>query len=168
MNAMLERLSTPRWVLYCSIAYFMGQATMMLSVGEVMSDLLRLQLAFTPETYHAITEQWNPNQWIQYQRHFLPDFFFPWLYAIFLFSWLARHLLLADKKGVWNALLLLPWMTAIADCLENLLHLWMIQSPELISSLITGCSLISLFKWLVALGLVLILSALELVRLRSR
>ncbi|MBI3148629.1 MAG: hypothetical protein HYZ17_08985 [Betaproteobacteria bacterium] len=91
-------------------------------------SVLRLQFAFTPRAFGQIVHTWQVEGLARYRAHFPADFALLLSYAVFGYL-LARRTRLAAMGGVW-ARWLLP-AAALADALENVLHLWLTAAPRL-------------------------------------
>jgi hypothetical protein len=108
--------------------------------------VVRLQLAFSKDTFRDILDQWGPDA-VQTYRDYLPlDYFFPPVYAIFLSSALA---VLVRRPGrLVRGLVVLPYLAVPFDYLKNTLHLILLRGDDtLAAGLILVASLAAAVKW---------------------
>ncbi len=91
-------------------------------------SVLQLQFAFTPRAFGQIVHTWQAEGLARYRAHFPADFALLLSYAAFGYL-LATRTRLAAMGGAW-ARWLLP-AAALADGLENVLHLWLTAAPRL-------------------------------------
>lgn len=121
-----------------------------LSNMQQPSDAIRLQLAFSKNSFLSITEAWNQMDQSIFLMHYMFDFFYPAFYGIFLF--------LILKKMNFKSARYLPFAAATFDLIENTFHFMLVSGylPVLDPLVFTGGTA-SLFKWiLVAISLILI------------
>lgn len=90
--------------------------------------VLQLQFAFTPRAFGQIVHTWQAEGLARYRAHLPADFALLLSYASFGYL-LATRTRLAASGGAW-ARWLLP-AAALADALENVLHLWLTEAPRL-------------------------------------
>tara|TARA_Y100000589_G_C26682917_1_gene438598 strand:- start:50 stop:526 length:477 start_codon:yes stop_codon:yes gene_type:complete len=131
------------WV--SAILYVLGQSFMMWTLPDLGPELFQLQITTSWEAFEALQGQWTDAQWAQYRAHFAPDFVFPWLYGLFLFTWLLNQTLHRGKT--WRLIWPLPWLAAIADCIENGLHLYLMSAPTTPEVWVAVSGSLSIFKW---------------------
>lgn len=163
--SVIRTLGSARAVLLFGLLYLVGQGVMLWFLPDLGGELLKLQVTTSWEHFQAMQAQWSDNQWAQYRAHFAPDFIFPWLYGGFLFVWLVRHTQAVSKP--FRALWALPWLAAVADCIENAIHMMLLNAPQDPAFWVVVSGWLSRFKWATGLGLALTLIVLELRRLRS-
>lgn len=110
-----------------------------------------LQLAFTPDRFAGIVQQWGPSgvyayllstRWI--------DSWFPFAYALLLSSLMSMLATRADGQclRLGHATIALPWLAMVLDWLENTLHLILLRDPANLSA--TGvlvASVAAAIKW---------------------
>lgn len=158
MSAWLQAMGRTQMVWVSAVLYLIGQSFMMWTLPDLGPELFKLQITTSWESFQALQAQWTDAQWAQYRAHFAPDFVFPWLYGLFLFTWLLNQT--GHRATRWRLLWGLPWLASIADCIENSIHIYLMSSPSNPDGwvLLSGC--LSIFKWstglLLALGLLLL------------
>ncbi len=91
-------------------------------------SVLQLQFAFAPRAFGQIVHTWQSEGLARYRAHFPADFALLLSYATFGYLFATRTRL-AALGGAW-ARWLLP-AAALADALENVLHLWLTAAPRL-------------------------------------
>lgn len=167
MSTLLNLLGSGRVVLFSALLYVIGQTGMLWLLPDLGPDLLKLQLTTSWETFQLIQVTWTHAQWDQYRMHFTPDFVFPWVYGLFLFCWMLRHTL---DSPLWIRLgWCLPLLASVADCVENWIHLRLLDQQQDAVFWVMTSGWISRFKWGCAFTLVLLFTGLEIRHiLRSR
>lgn len=125
--------------------------------------VIDLQLAFTAERFAAITAEWGPEAVQGYRDALALDMVYPIVYSVALASAIA---VLTRRPGAdpapWlRAVIALPFVAALGDYVENLLH-WRILAAGgdpsvLLVGLASGAAAI---KWaLLAIALVVLIVA---------
>ena len=158
MSALLRAMGRPQMVWVSAVLYLIGQSFMLWTLPDLGPELFQLQVTTSWETFEALQHQWTDAQWAQYRAHFAPDFVFPWLYGLFLFTWLLNQ---TQQRGpTWKLVWPLPWLVSIADCIENGLHLYLLSAPSNPELWVAVSGSLSIFKWftgfLLAAGLLLL------------
>jgi len=151
MKALLQFAGDGRVVLAAGLLYLLGQIGMAWLVQDLGPELLRLQVTTSWEEYQTLQAGWSKVQWSQYHAHFKPDFVFPWFYGGFLFCWLIH--LSRDRSTYWRLLWPLPWLASIADCIENSIHIYLLNDPSNPETWVAVSGSVSMFKWFSAIGL---------------
>ena len=157
MSTWIRVLGRTQLVLVSAVLYLIGQTFMMWTLPDLGPELFQLQITTSWTTFEALQSQWTPEQWAQYRAHFAPDFVFPWLYGLFLFTWLINQT--AARSNKWRIIWPLPWLASIADCVENAIHLHLLTRPENPEVWVAFSGTLSIFKWstggFLAVGLLL-------------
>jgi hypothetical protein len=117
--------------------------------------VLELELAFTPERFKGIVEQWAEAGTLGVQqRNLWLDLLFPFAYAglltglLVLLAWPSS----GAPKAVLSVLLPLPLVAGVLDWLENGLLIWLLgQDPYRWPTAVFVMSAISSIKWLLLL-----------------
>lgn len=84
-------------------------------------------LAVDKPTALGVLEAWGPEGIAQFKKHYRLDFIHPFLYAGLLYLLIKRFSLglLGRGRDCW--LLILPWVAAASDGVENLLQLQVLR-----------------------------------------
>ncbi|EOD06327.1 hypothetical protein EMIHUDRAFT_219163 [Emiliania huxleyi CCMP1516] len=128
------------------------QAGILLLLGPVGPDLLRLQLCFSPSRFRAAVAGWRPGGELwHFRAHFLLDAWYPVLYGALLVH-RAAALLPAGK--IRRRLQALATFGACCDIVENALHMHAAAAPSLDAApdwLIVAAAAAATTKWAVML-----------------
>lgn len=128
------------------------QSGILLLLGPVGPDLLRLQLCFSPSRFRAAVAGWRPGGELwHFRAHFLLDAWYPVLYGALLVH-RAASLLPAGK--IRRRLQALATFGACCDIVENALHMHAAAAPSLDAApdwLIVAAAAAATTKWAVML-----------------
>lgn len=127
-----------------ALALFTGISLYLLPLEP---NLLALQFSFTPDDFQAVIAQWQ-GDWLQrFKWHFWADFALLLCYGLWGYQWV--HTAAWLKRGRYpNALAWLLPLAAIADALENLLQLYLLQELAAPAALYALAGMAALLKWL--------------------
>ncbi|MCI0520106.1 MAG: hypothetical protein L0Z70_07580 [Chloroflexi bacterium] len=131
-------------------------------------SIFALQLAFTPERFQSVLDQWGAAAVEAFVGGMWLDYFFPIAYALALAGWIAW---LAGRRGDaprrWAlALFSLPFIAGGLDWVENSLHLLMLVALRSFPpAIVLLASLAAAVKWALAGVLLLAVIVLALRRL---
>jgi len=158
---LFRRASVPTLLVWLS-----GLATLILTAGLIRhlaplgTDVVALQLAFSPQHFGHIVHSWSPDELQRYRQHL------PFAVALALCYGTFGHLLatrtpfFAHLGAGW--LCFATWslpLATISHAVANGLHLWLTAAPRfgLPTVYLTSAGL-SLFKWgmLIGFGLVVV------------
>lgn len=117
----------------------------------------RFWLAIDRADVLAVMEQWGEPGIAQFRKHYRLDFIHPLLYGCLLYLLMLRF---CQQLPAAPALRLLPVLAAVADLIENLLQLMVLNAGEAVSAttvLLSGSFARS--KWALAALCVLIVVA---------
>jgi len=151
-------------------AYFLSQAAIGARVHALGADMLRVQTTLSAETVRAIFAKWDAAGLVDvYSSHYSYDMVHPLWYGVFLTALLARGFDANRVPASRNALLLLPFVAAVCDLLENLIHLTFVADrANITTSAVLIANGAALTKWAIAGGSVVAVAALTLNALRRR
>ena len=133
-----------RWLMSFALALL---AVMVWLTAPLHPGVPALQLTFSREGFHAVLAGWEQagEAW-RFARHFWLDFPFAFLYGVLGWRWRQHGLP--------------PWLlagAALADLLENSLHVWFLDAPSVVPEgayLVAGWAALVKFKLLAVAGLV--------------
>lgn len=145
------------WVLI--VCFLVSQSLIAYILGDVALPLLKMQTALNSEAFYKVLFSLRPDQMQALRNHFYLDFIHPFIYGLALFCCLVALVNLGNKNRAW--ILLLPWIAASCDILENILFIYLMEQTESHFNLtVFFLSMFALLKWLAALyALVICLSA---------
>ena len=150
MHAVFTLLSRPRVVVVTGCVYILGQLGMTQLVRDIGPALFQLQVTTDWTRFQAIQSTWTETQWAQYHAHFTVDFLFPWAYGLFLTCWMLRHTLHTSYWPKWRRVIWIPASTAVADCIENAIHMHLLTLPSNVPLWVSISGWVSRYKWGVA------------------
>ena len=122
------------------------------ATGGGANGILGLQFAFTPEAAGTIIRLWGAEGASRIRDTLWIDYIYPPFYAAFLASTVAYF------STIWKmftqfaryTLILLPFLAAILDYVENTLQLIILaQFPKVSGILILAASIAATVKWLI-------------------
>jgi hypothetical protein len=109
------------------IIYCVSQVIIMVIVSSLGSDMLGIQVTLSNDKFLAIARGWESSGLTGvYYRHFYLDYIHPIIYGIFLSSFMAKAFDRRNIPGKLNILLLLPFLAAAFDLIENSMHLYLL------------------------------------------
>jgi hypothetical protein len=123
-------------------------------------DALRLQTTMSSDTFKAIASGWIASGQIRlYYDHFRLDNLHPLWYSIFLSLVIARTFKINHMNPKFNFIILTPFVAAICDYFENMMHLYFLADLNRATPVWVACSgLATNIKWALAgLGVVTII-----------
>jgi hypothetical protein len=132
--------------------------------------MLGVQTTLSAERVRAIFAEWDAAGLVDiYAAHYRYDMAHPLWYGVFLAALLARGFDANRVPASRNALLLLPFVAAALDVLENLIHRTFLADRANITpvAVVIGNGA-ALAKWAIAGGCVVAVTALALNALRRR
>ena len=136
------------------------QAIMSYILRDVdMIKFLKLQLTFDKNEFVKIISSFDKNGFEEYKRHFYADFLYLISYSFLMFSLVS---LFYDKIKT-RLFLIIPFIIALFDVIENLFHIYFFKMNYKVSSLFFVLSgIFSLLKWLLVLFEIIFISYLFL------
>jgi len=142
-----------RYCLFWGAVFLISQihiATILSSLG--IDYVLQLQLTDSPREFREILLLWeNLGVLDRYKTHFYPDMLHPLWYGLFLSYWALSLFRGRVERGIFVALSV---SAAICDVAENLFHIAFLKNSVFITEgLLKISSVLTGFKWIVALGL---------------
>lgn len=138
------------------------------------ADIFRLQLAFTPEAFGRVLEQWGPTGVQQFRTSLAVDYLYAIAYAVFLASLLARLATRPPQRPstVERVFVRLPLVAGACDCVENSLHLLILSDADHLSpGLIFTASSFAAVKWalvIVSISIIVCRTAVAIIRSLAR
>ena len=134
--------------------YFASQALIGVVVEPLGSDMLRVQTSLSAETVRAIFDRWEATGLLgAYLAHYRYDMIHPLWYGVFLAALLARGFEANQVDPRRNLLLLLPFVAAACDLVENVFHLGFAANRDLITpATVLVANGAALTKWAIAAG----------------
>jgi len=151
----VNRFVTQRWVLWLSLLLsgLAMAAFAWFDRGRPAGSpgVVALQLAFSAQTFQGIVEQWGPVGVAAYRAVTIyVDSWFPIAYSFLLCSlvaYLTVKFRLNSRQHCW-AMIVVPFVAAALDWVENSLHLFLLRNPERPSAvLVCLASMAAATKW---------------------
>lgn len=170
LGRLRRALGRGRVILPLGAAYLASQAAILRIIEPLGRDhVLRLQTALTPEAFLTVKQGWvDAGVLDAYWRHFLLDFPHPLLYGAFLAACLAGALRRSRAPASLDGLLLLPFVAAACDLVENSLHvLFLLRPAATVQPWVAMSGIFTHAKWLLVLVSMLAALALSLGAVRS-
>lgn len=171
MLALLRHHLASWWIIVVfGAVYFASQAAIGVLVHPLGPEMLGVQTTLSAERVREIFAAWDAAGLVDtYAAHYRYDMIHPLWYGVFLAAMLARGFDANRVPASRNWLLLLPFVAAGCDVLENLIHQTFIADR---ANITTAAVLIAngaaLTKWAIAGGSVVAVVALALNALRRR
>lgn len=139
-------------IIVFGILYFTSQITIIVLAHPLGPDLLVVQTTLSADHVRAIFAKWQAAGLLSvYASHYRFDMMHPLWYSLFFATMLAKGFNANRVAARFNALLLLPFVAAGCDVIENLLHLSYLADR---ANITTGNVLISngaaILKWTIA------------------
>ncbi|HOW83098.1 MAG TPA: hypothetical protein PK573_11100 [Spirochaetota bacterium] len=110
------------------IVYLISQIIILTIVAKLGHDMLGIQTTLSQEKFLAIARSWESSGLMDtYYLHFYLDFIHPVIYGLFLSSFMALAFNRRSLSGTWNFMLLLPYLAAACDLIENGMHVYLLS-----------------------------------------
>jgi len=170
LAALRRHLASWPLIIVFGAAYFLSQAAIGVLVQPLGPEMLGVQTTLSAERVRAIFAGWDAAGLVDvYAAHYRYDMVHPLWYGVFLAALLAKGFDANRVSASRNVLLLLPFVAAGCDVLENLIHLTFIANRANITpaAVLIGNGA-ALTKWAIAGGSVVAVVALALNALRRR
>jgi hypothetical protein len=152
-STLRQRLDSWRLIAVFGALYGVSQVLISLILRPVGIDkALALQLTTSASTFAHIVDDWRAAGLVPaYLRHFYLDFLHPVWYAVFLAACLAKALHASRASARLDILLVVPFVAAGLDLVENVFHIVLIRNEALITpALVAASGLASNTKWALA------------------
>lgn len=152
-NYILRKSDSNALIIIFGILYFASQAiigSLLHKIGTL--NALALQTTFRADKFYEIASAWIKSGEIEmYYRHFYFDNFHPIWYSIFLSLLIARAFRVNDVSPEFNFIVLTPFIAALCDYFENMMHLYMLADLTRATPLMVALSgLATNTKWILA------------------
>lgn len=146
-------LRTRTWIFFFFSLALQIAITLVLAKLPEPTDILRIQTAFTLESFQSVLRHWSEADRHNFLLHYVFDFFYPWAYGFFF------YFLLEDLPGIAK-FKNLALLAGLSDELENCLH-WMLvnRTIDLHPVSIFAGATFSMAKWLLLLFLTVLVIA---------
>ena len=145
-------LGKKKWMLIFFIIFIVVEALMVYSLRDINTlEFLELQITMSKDKFLEIINSWNENQIKAYHKHFFFDFIYLSIYPLFLFSIISYFFNRAHVVNKGSFFLILPFIVAFFDFIENMLHLnfiWTDYSQARVYFMVSG--IFSIQKWVLA------------------
>ena len=156
------RLDSWPLIILFGVIYFASQVLIGNIVHPLGADMLIVQTTLSADQVRGIFAKWESAGLLPvYASHYRYDMIHPLWYGLFLAALLAKGLA-ANRAGPrLNLLLLVPFVAAGCDVVENLVHLGYIADRATITPanvLVSNGA--ALLKWMLAAGSLLAIAAL--------
>jgi hypothetical protein len=159
-----KRLSSWRVISIVGAIYLVFQVV----VATILHPLdaltvLKLQTSFSADVFVDIVQGWRDTGLIDaYGQHFYFDFILPILYSILMCAVLSKCF---DANGIQNrydTLLLLPFVAAGCDFIENVSHVvFLLNSDAITPTAVALSAFVCNMKWMLVLGFLIAITALS-------
>jgi len=141
-------------VIWLSGAVYLASQIAIASILHPLDPLvvLELQTSLSSEAVAAILQQWRELELIDgYWRHYWLDFVHPLWYGVFLAALLARGFEANQLAPRYDTLILLPFVAAGFDLLENTLHVvFLLDEASITPAAVAISGSAAIAKWLLA------------------
>lgn len=147
------RLARGRIALIFAILYLVNQAALIAMFSRQGSDPLILQITMSKQVFLDVITRWGADGVTTYLEHFCLDAYHPILYSVFLASALAALTIRpgARPSGSVKILFVLPFVAALCDEIENIMHILMLTGFIDITGATVGFSgAVTNTKWFLA------------------
>ncbi|SRR5690606_18995820 len=132
-----------------------------------LREVLILQTTFDHIMFSQVIEKWKASGTLElYIFHYYFDFLHPLFYAFFLASIMSRAFVKCIYNKRISLVILLPFIAGVFDIIENLLHLYMINSGLISEGLVKTSASFTNMKWMIVF-LCLLIAFLIHIRNRS-
>jgi hypothetical protein len=145
-----KKAGTAKIVIVFGVVYIISQAI----IGLILHDLgpvqfVKAQTTFSKAVYLELARNWQQNGLMSfYEKHFYFDFLHPLWYSVFLSALIGYALNRGSFPTRYNGLMLMPFVAAIMDLIENFCHLKFISNLDAVSqSMIIVSALAANIKW---------------------
>lgn len=108
--------------IFFGIAFIFSQAGIIFILGSASDALLELQVSFSTDHFYDILHGISSEQYAALLNHFYLDFIHPFIYGAALFFWLKALRVGQTFSLAW---LILPWVSSLADLIENCIELFL-------------------------------------------
>lgn len=113
-----------------------------------MKEFINMQITLNKSSFLGIIKSWNPKQISEYHNHFYLDFLFLISYSLLMFSIVSRFYNHAKVEGRGLIFLILPFVIAFFDSLENIFHIYFITvNYKMPAYLVMISGICSIQKW---------------------
>jgi len=135
------------------IVYLISQIIILTIVAKLGHDMLGIQTTLSDEKFLAIARTWESSGLTDtYYLHFYLDFFHPLIYSVFLSSFMALAFNRRNISGAWNFMLLLPYLAAAFDLIENGMHVYLLSDLNRVTrGAVLFSGICTNLKWTIAL-----------------
>lgn len=149
-----QRLDSWPMILAFGAVYFASQALIGVTVHPLGPDMLAVQTTLSADEVHAIFARWEAAGLLPvYESHYRYDMIHPLWYGVFLAAMLAKGFNANGVPARYNALLLLPFVAAGGDVVENFLHLgYLADRASITPAHVLVSNGAACLKWLIAIG----------------
>lgn len=171
MLAQLRHYLASWWIIVVfGAVYLVSQAAIGALVQPLGPEMLGVQTTLSADRVRAIFAAWDAAGLVDtYAAHYRYDMVHPLWYGVLLAAMLARGFEANRVPASRNALLLLPFVAAGCDLIENLIHLTFITDrANITTAAVRIANGAALTKWTIAGGSVVAVAALALSALRRR
>lgn len=154
-NYVIKKSDSNFLIALFAVIYFVSQ----MIIGSIIHplgviDVLQLQTTLSSDTFKSIASGWMASgQIVIYYRHFYFDNIHPVWYGIFLSLLIARAFKVNDINPKFNWILLTPFVAAICDMFENMMHLYFLADLNRATpGLVALSGLATNTKWFLSLS----------------
>jgi hypothetical protein len=124
LHQLRQRLASWTVIGIFGAIYGVSQTLIAITVRALGIDMLRVQTTLDPEVVRAIFAHWDAAGSIgDYAAHYRYDMIHPLWYGTLLAAMLAKGFEDNEVSASWDAFLLLPFVAALCDVGENIVHL---------------------------------------------
>ncbi len=113
-----------------------------------MKEFINMQITLNKDTFVKIINSWDNNQILEYHNHFYLDFLYLISYSLLMFSVVSRFYIHAKVKTRGTIFLILPFIIAFFDLIENVFHIYFITvNYKMPAYLVMISGICSIQKW---------------------
>jgi hypothetical protein len=155
IDKLKNKLGNKKYIIIFFITTLLIQILMTITLKDVnMKEFFEMQVTISKDNFINIVNNWNPHQIKAYHIHFYFDFLYLISYSLLLFSILSYFFIWITRgksqiASTMKYILILPFIAAFFDIIENLFHIYFINSNYNVSNILFPISgIFSIQKWI--------------------
>ncbi len=149
LNFLKNKLGNRKFIIIFFILTIVSYGIMAFILKDVnMKDFINMQITLNKDTFVKIINSWNANQISEYHSHFYLDFLFLIFYSLLMFSIVSRFYIHAKVENRGVLFLILPFVIAVFDAIENIFHIYFFTvNYKMPSYMVMISGIFSIQKW---------------------
>ena len=160
LRVLREKLGVKKYILMFFVIFLIIEFIMIFIMKDLsIKEFLELQVTTDKGKFLEILSSWSELELSAYRNHFYLDFLYLISYSLLLFSLISYYFNKAHVENRGTVFLLLPFVIAILDIIENTFHIFFIVvNNEMPKIFVMLSGVFSIQKWvLVAVVLYIII-----------